>query len=261
MYDVMFLRATIASTSARTSGSEVGNGPAPCCSASGRPVCGPVAVQVETLERWRDRDVDAVPVVDRPLGEHAVEVALDVVGAPRDQRARVVRMRLPRAVRILHPHEEDAPVAVDVLAMKPVLGLLARVRPHARATEAPVGEPGLGAVRIDAGDDVERARVDRVAHACVVGVEEVIEKVQRGGRSRELHRVDLGVDEHGRLLLGRPRLRVRHRAEPDVAALVGVPDRLERERAWMLRGPRLERLGQLGVGVEAVELDAHRARA
>ena len=34
-YDVMFLRATIASTSARTSGSEVGNGPAPCCSASG----------------------------------------------------------------------------------------------------------------------------------------------------------------------------------------------------------------------------------
>ena len=55
----------------------------------GRPVGGPVAVQVEPLERRRDRDVHAVPVVDRPLGEDAVEVALDVVRAPaRRGRAR-----------------------------------------------------------------------------------------------------------------------------------------------------------------------------
>ena len=98
-------------------------------------------------------------------------------------------------------------------------------------------------------------------HPRVVGVEEVVEEVERGGRPRELHRVDLGVDEHRGLLVRGAGLRVRDRAEPDVAALVRVPDRLEREERRVLGGPRLERLGQLGVGVEAVELDAHeRAR-
>ena len=262
MYEVMFLRATIASTSARTSGSDVGNGPAPCCSASGRPVGRPVAVEVEALERRRDRDGHAVPVVDRPLGQNAVEVALDVVGAPRDQeRVRVVRMRLPRAVRVRHAHEQHAAVAVDVLAVEAVLTLVARIGAHARAAEAPVGEPGFGTVGVHARHDVERPRVDRVPDASVVRVEEVVEQVEGRGRPRELHRVDLRMDEHGGLLLGRSRLGVRHGAEPDVASLVGLPDRLEAEQRWEVGRPRLERLGQLGVRVEAVEPDAHRARA
>ena len=177
------------------------------------------------------------------------------------ERARVVGMRLPRPVRVLHAHEQDAPVAVDVLAVEAVLGLVARIRPHARTAEAPVCEPRVGAVRVDAGDDVERSRVDCVSHARVVGVEEPVEEVERGCRARELHRVDLGMDEHGGLLLRRPRVGVRDRAEPDVAALVRLSDRLECEQRRELRGPRLERLRQLGIRVEAVEADAHeRAR-
>ena len=87
-----------------------------------RPVGGPVAVEVEALERRRDRDVHAVPVVDRPLREHAVEVALDVVRVARDDQARGSSgcgFQEPFGSR--HAHEEHAPVAVDVLAVEPVL--------------------------------------------------------------------------------------------------------------------------------------------
>ena len=146
-------------------------------------------------------------------------------------------MRLPRAVRIGHAHEEDAPVAVDVLAVEAVLGLLARIRPDARAAEAAVGEPGLGAVRVHARDDVERARVDGVSNARVVRVEEVVEEVERRCRPGELHRVDLRVDEHGGLLVGRPGLRVRDGAEPDVAALVRLCRSPRRRRATGTRLP------------------------
>ncbi len=141
--------------------------------------------------------------------------------------------------------------------MQAVLSLLSRVRPDARAAEAAVREPGVGAVRVHARHDVERARVDRVPDAGVVGVEEVVEEVEGRRRPRELHRVDLGMDEDRRLLVVGAGLGVRDRAEPDVTSLVRPADRLEREEGRVLGRPRLERLGQLGVGVEAVEPDAH----
>ena len=225
------------------------------------PVRRPVAVEVETFERRRDRDVHAVPVVDGPFRKDAVEVARDVVGETGDEEPRVFGVRLPRAIRIRHAHEEDASVPVDVLAVQAVLGLVARIGPDARAAEAAVGEPCLGAVRVDPWDDVERARVDRMSNARVVRVEEVVEQVERRRRPGELHGVDLRVDEHGGLLLGRSSLRVRDGADPDVASLVRLADRLEGKDRRVLRGPRLQRFGQLGVGVEAVEADAHRARA
>ena len=79
----------------------------------------------------------------------------------------VLGMRLPGPVRVGHAHEEDAPVPVDVLAVEAVLGLLARVRAHARAAAAAVREPRLGAVRVHARHDVERPRVERVRDAVV----------------------------------------------------------------------------------------------
>jgi hypothetical protein len=188
-------------------------------------------------------------------------IALDVVGAPRDQESWVVGVRLPGAVRIRHAHEEHAPVAVDVLAVEPVLGLVTRVWADARAAEAAVREPRLGAVRVDARHDVERPRVHRVSDAGIVGVEEAVEEVESGCRAGELHRVDLGMDEDGRLLDGPPGVGIRDRTEPDVAIFVRLPDRLEAEERGELGRPCLERLGQLGVRVEAVELDAHEGAA
>src|SRR4029079_18343990 len=106
-----------------------------------RPVRGPVAVEVETFEWRRDRDRDAVPVADRPFPQHAEVLALDVVGPPRDGRAReslpfavrgrarderagVAGMRLPGAVRVRHTHEQDAAVPIDVLTVETVPGLV-----------------------------------------------------------------------------------------------------------------------------------------
>ena len=196
-----------------------------------------------------------------PSGEHPVEVAFDVVGKPCDEEPCVVGVRLPRSVRVGHAHEEDAPVSVDILAMEAVLGLVARIRPDARAAEAAVCEPGLGAVGVHARDDVERSCVEGVADSRVVGVEEMVEEVERRGRARELHRMDLCVDEDGGLLVRRARLGVRDGAEPDVAPLVRVTDGLVREQRRMLGRPRLERLRQLGIRVEAVEPDAHEGAA
>ena len=153
-------------------------------------------------------------------------------------------MGLPGAVRVAEPHHQQAPVAVDVLTVEPVLRLLARVRPNARAAEATVREPGVRAVWVHAGNDVEGARVERVGHALVVAVsvQEPVEEVERRGRAGELHRVDLGVDEDRRLLLRRPGLEVRDRRERDLPAFVRLADRLDREEAGELAGPRLERL-------------------
>ena len=259
----MFGRSTIASTSARTSGSEVGYGPAPCCSPSGAQSAGQFRFRSSPSSGGRDLHRHAVPVLDRALREHAEEVALDVVRPARDEQPRVVRVRLPGPVRVGLPHHQHAPVAVDVLAVEPVLRLLAWVRAHARAPEAPVREARVGAVRVHARDDVERARVERLRDPLVlaVAVQQAVEEAQRGGRPRELHRVDLRVDEDRRLLLGRPGLEVRHRDERDVAPLVRLADRLDPAQARELGRPRVERLGQLGVRVEAVEADARRHAA
>ena len=224
-----------------------------------RPLGRPVAVEVETLERGRDRDRDAVPVPDHPLREQPEELALDVVGPATDEDTRVVPVRLPGAVRVAPAHEEDAPVAVDVLTVETVHRLVERIRPEARAAPAPVCEHRLRPVGIDARDDVEAARVERMRDPLVrpVAVQEPVEQVERRRRAGELGRVDLCVDDHRRLLLGRPRVEVRDRHERDLAALVRGADRLDGAQAWELRRPGGERLLKLRVRVEALELDAH----
>ena len=256
----MFFRATIASTSARTSGSEVGYGPAPSCSPSGAQSAGQL--------RFRSRPSSTGAIVTLtpsqfwivPSGKTRKNSPSKSSGWRATSSRAIVRVRLPGAVRVAEAHHQQAPVAVDVLAVEPVLRLLARVRANARAAEAPVGEPRVRAVRVHARDDVERARVERVRHPLVVAVpvQEPVEEVQRRGRAGELHRVDLGVDEDRRLLLRRPRLEVRHRREPDLAAFVRLADRLEREQARETRRPRRRASPELGVRVEAIEADARR---
>ncbi len=195
------------------------------------PIGGPVAVEVETFEWRRDGDGHAVPVVDRPLREHTVEVAFEVVGLPGDEQPRIIGVRLPGPVRVAKPHHEDTPVAVDVLAVEAVLQLLAWVRPNARPPEPAVGEPGLCAVRVDPRNDVKRACVEGVRDARILAVvvEQPVEQIQCGRRPRELHRVDLRVDEDGRLLVRRASLEVRDRGQRNLPSFVGRTDRLHAE--------------------------------
>ena len=141
--------------------------------ALGFPLDREVAVQVEALERGRDLDLDAVVVPDQALPEHPVERAVlgSLVRVTGGHQARVVRVRLPGSVRILEAHHQDAPVAVEVLLVQPVLLVEPRIRPDARADEVRlVRERRLGAVRSQPRHDVEDARVEAARHLGIAPV-------------------------------------------------------------------------------------------
>src|SRR5262249_11474094 len=86
-----------------------------------------------------------------------------------------------------------------------------------------------------------------------IAAEEPVEQVQRGSAAGDLERVDVRLDEEARLLEIRPRLEVCDRRQPDVPALVRLPDALELEELGALLNPALDDLGQLVVPVEPVE--------
>src|SRR5947207_500929 len=79
-------------------------------------------------------------------------------------------MRPPRAVRILDAHVEHPPIAVEVLDLQTVLGLVARIRPHARADETALLQPAFRTVRVQARDDVEGACAERARDELVLPV-------------------------------------------------------------------------------------------
>ena len=138
-------------------------------------------------------------------------------------------MRFPGAVRIAHAHHQDAPVAVQVLLVQAVLLVEQRIRTHARAYEArPVGQGELGPVGVETRNDVERARVEDARDLLVgrVALKEALDEVQRGGAPGHLERVDVRLDQEGRLVEVGARLEVRDRRQPDVTALVRLADRL-----------------------------------
>ena len=236
----MFLRATIASTSARTSGSEVGNGPAPCCSASGAQSAGQLRLRSRPSSGGAIGMFTPSQFADRPLGEHAVEVALDVVRAPRDQqRAASSGCGFQEPFGSRHAHEEDAAVAVDVLAVEPVLGLVdagtagrssggsgrRRARPRRRPGSRGGRRRTCACRRAwrTARRRREWRRWSRRWSAAVVPVNSIAwicAWTNTAGFSS-----------------GGPVSRVRDRAEPDVASLVRLPDRLEREAAADARPP------------------------
>ncbi len=210
-----------------------------------RPLHRKVAVQIEALERRRDLDRHTVVIPDPPLPEHPEVLAALLVGVAPDHQPRLIGMRLPGAVGIADPHHQDPAVSVQVLLVEPVELLDERPRTGARPDEArPLGERQLGAVGVQAWDDVERAGVEDAGDSLVAAVlgEEPVDQVERGGRTRHLHRVDVGLDQKCGLLERRPGLGVRDRGQPDVPALVALADRLEGEQLGPLVGPTLEDL-------------------
>ena len=187
----------------------------------GLPAPGPVAIEIEALERRGDRDRRAVVVSDRPLGQYAVVLATLRFRRPGHEQAWLFVVWGPGAVLVLDAHEENASVAVNVLLVVAIGRIDTRVRPDARPDPLP-GQRGLGAVRAQPGDDVERARVERARDALVgsVLVEQALDEVESRRRRCELCCVDLRLDEERGFLVRRTRVEVRHRHEPDVASFV-----------------------------------------
>ncbi len=204
-----------------------------------------VAVQVEPLERRCDLDRDAVEVPNPAFPEQPEVLAALLVRVAPDHEPRLLRMRLPRAVRIADPHHQDAPVAVEILLVEPVELLREGPGPSAGADEpGPVGQCQLGAVGVQPRDDVEDACVEGARHPLVASVprEQAVHHVERRRGAGHLDRVDVGLDQQRRLFECRPGLGVRDRGEPDVPALVALADRLDGEELGPLAGPALEEL-------------------
>ncbi len=222
-----------------------------------RPVHREVPVHVPVLA-GTDGDVHAVIVADQALGVDAVVLAPLLARLALHHQAGLVRVALPLPLRVRHAHRDDVPVAVDVLRDQAVDPVLA-------GQEAAVAAPGmvgrlqreLRAVGVDAGDDVERLRVDQPRHLLVGAVagQQAVDRVERGRAGGVLLGVDLRVDVEAGLLLGRAGVGVGDRHEPDVATPVGLGDGGQGGELRIRLGQRLQVRGQGVVVVIGVEGD------
>jgi hypothetical protein len=256
----MFEWRAMKSTTARTSGSDVGYGPRAHLLELLAPARGKVAVEVQALLVLVQADLDAVEVAHPPLGNDAPVAPAIFGGAARDHEARVGGMLLPPAVGIGDAHRQDASVAIDILEVEAVDGILVEgIRARGGADELRlVGERPFGAVGIDARADVDRARVEQSRHLRVVAVS-ALERVQvaeaRGGR-RELGRVDVAVHPERGLVRGRSGRGVGDGDDMDVASLMAPADRFDGEEGRLALREPLEDRGQVAMPVESDRSEA-----
>jgi len=202
---------------------------------------------------------EAVIALESTLREDPKIGSADLRRVPPHHQTRLIRVRLPKPVRIRDSHLQDAAVAVDVLDRKAFDGLLV-VRVGASAGAHPFGSIGqrpFRAVRIDAWTDVENAGVQRpgdIGIAAVLGYQ-LIQKVQIGSRRRDLGRVNVAVNPECGLVDGGTGRTIRDADQPDVPAFVTLADRFERYQLRMLGSERMNDLGQLGVTDKVVKAD------
>ncbi len=195
------------------------------------------------LLRRHEEPSDAVAALDAAFGQDVSTPA----GRRSDRAgpwAGLLPMVLPQAVGIGHAHLQDASVAVDVLdrqAFDLVVG--GRVRAGARTDESgAVGKRPFGAVGIDARADVEGARVEGAGDVAILAVlrDQHLQEVQVRGGGRDLGRVNVAVDpERGLFRRGSGR-GVGDGQHPDVAALVALADRFDRDELRVLGGVGVE---------------------
>ena len=223
------------------------------------PVRREVAVEIESLRiagHAGDADRGAVVVLDASFGQQAVVLAARRIErvAPH-QQSRLLRMLLPRSVRIGDAHLQDAAVAGEVLGNQSLDGLFVeRIAARRRAhVLRPVGHRPLGAVRIDARADVERACIERAAdlRVGVLALHQPVGEVQTRARCRQFDRVDIAVDPVGGFVDRLAGRRVRDRQQRDRTTLVAGTDRFQRDVLRVLRDKSAQQHHQVVVAVEA----------
>ena len=146
----------------------------------------------------------------------------------------------PFAERIGDPHLEDLAVAVHIGGTQPFGYLVEGKRADIRAHVLAGHEAMLGAVGAQAGQDVEGAGIEEMRDLRVdpVVAGEVIDRVERRRRARELRRVDVGIDPVRGLLLRLSGLALRDLDHDQVAALMALADRLQANETRMRAPPR-----------------------
>jgi hypothetical protein len=221
------------------------------------PARGKIAIEVEAVARTLHSQRVAVVALVAAFGKNAVIRAAGFRRLAAHHQPRLLRVRLPQPVRILDAHLQDAPVAVDVLDDQSLdFVLVERIRPRARAHPPRLfGERPLGTVGIDARAHVERARIERARDVGVATVlrQQRVHEMQCCRRRRDFRRMDIAVDPERRLVGCGAGRSVGEREHPDVAAFVTLADRLDRDESGVLARGRVQKVGELGVAVEAVE--------
>ena len=165
----------------------------------GRPLHREVAVQVEALERRRDLDRDAVVVPDPPLPEQPVELAvLVLVGVAPDHQPRLVRMRLPGAVRVARPASSGSgrrrrcpPRRARRAPRRSGHGRMLERTKRGRSASASSAPSG-----IQPRDDVEARVSSAPSHLLVAAVarEQPVDQMERRRAAGHLDRVDVRLD-------------------------------------------------------------------
>src|SRR4051794_5226368 len=79
------------------------------------PVRREIAVEIEAMLRLLDAQREAVPRLDGAFRNDAVVRAAGLDRIAADHELRLLRMRLPQAVRIGDAHLQNASVTVDIL--------------------------------------------------------------------------------------------------------------------------------------------------
>src|SRR5712691_2559765 len=91
--------------------------------------------------------------------------------------------------------------------------------------------------------------------------EQAMDEVKRGGTTGPLHRVDVRLDQEAGLVEVLARLGVRDGDQPDFAALVRLPDRLQGAEPGSLLSPCAQGVAELFIRVEVVVRDCAQIRS
>ena len=157
---------------------------------------------------------------------------------------------------------EDEAVAVEVLGRVLVeQGVpVVVVRPDRAAVRLGRVQVQLRAVGVVLDPDVERLRVDELGERRVVAVagQDMPGEPEGGLGRRDLARMPVPFDEHGRLVRVLAGGLVGDRDLPDVAIFEGLPDGVELDEVRIIRGPLAQEGRDFVVGV--VVREVHRAR-
>src|SRR6185437_3599014 len=118
-----------------------------------------------------------------------------------------------------------------------------------------IGQRPLRAIGIDAGADVEGARIEAAGNCIITAVAggQCVEQIEAGARRRDLSRVDIAVHPERGLLARLAGREVRHCDHPDVSSLVAPADALDAHQLGIFLSEGVNQPRQVIVAIEAVE--------
>lgn len=200
--------------------------------------------------------VEAVPIAVGPFPVDRVAARLAPGRIGTAHQSRIVRMDHVGPVRVLHTHDRDDAVFVQVLGtvlIRPAVVVVVELRGVGLPGRLDRREHQLGAVGVDARDDVERVRVEPLLDRRIGGVpgEQPLGDEERQFAADHLVPFEVRRDEQRRTLGDRDAGRVRDLDGPDRTPFPCLGDLDELRQVRVRRRQLAQRRRHLVVGVIA----------